>query len=148
MDTVIYICLDNLAWSDGTGSCTCITDKLSAPSVILASGGSQNVTLTVSAGPQTGNAAITVTGTSATTSSTASTTVTVTGVDFSVTASPTSSTVLTNRLANSTITVSAINGFKGTGSLTDTVPAGLTCPLSPTNVVLNSTTSSGTASLK
>src|SRR3989449_353756 len=138
----------NLATSAGTGSCTCITAQLSAPSVILASGGSQNVTLTVSAGPQTGNAAITVTGTSTTTSSTASTTVTVTGVDFSVTASPTSSTVLTNRLAKSTITVSAINGFKGTVRLTDTVPARLTCSLSPPMVVLTSTTASGTASLK
>src|SRR5438093_2102139 len=45
--------------------------------------------------------------------------------------------------ANSTITVTSVNGFTGTVSLTDTVPAGLTCStVSPSNM-----TGSGTATV-
>ena len=51
--------------------------------------------------------------------------------------------VNTGQTANSTITVTSIDGFTGTVSLTDTVPAGLTCgAISPSSI-----TGSGTATV-
>ena len=60
-------------------------------------------------------------------------------VDFNVTANPTSVTANAGTAATSTVTVSPINGFTGTVSLSLTVSsAGLTCSLSPTSVTLGS----------
>jgi hypothetical protein len=81
-----------------------------------------------------------VTGTSA--SLTHSLTVTFTALDFSVSATSPAA-VPVNTSATSTIKVTYLNGFTGTVSLTDTVPAGLTCgAISPSSV-----TATGTATV-
>ncbi len=62
--------------------------------------------------------------------------------NFTISAS-TPAPVSISQTANWTITVTAINGFTGTVSLTDTVPSGLTCSaISPNNI-----TGSGTATV-
>ena len=62
--------------------------------------------------------------------------------DFSISATP-PAPVNAGQSTTSTITVSALNGFTGTVSLTDTIPSGLTCgPISP-----NSISGSGTGTV-
>jgi hypothetical protein len=57
-------------------------------------------------------------------------------VDFQLSASPISASVFPNQLANSTITVTPVNGFTGTVSLSSTSsPSGLACTLSPSTII-------------
>src|SRR5439155_22790182 len=62
--------------------------------------------------------------------------------DFSISASSPAPTN-TGQSATSTITVTALNGFSGTVSLTDSIPSGLGCG----SIIPNSITGSGTATV-
>lgn len=122
--------------------------SLSPDSLTLTSGGSVTSVLTFSTTTTTspGSYVVTVTGTGYSTHHDATLSVTVTapstGPYFTVEASHPSS-VTSGSSATSTITVSAVNGFSGTVTLTDTVPSGLTCgAITPSTI-----TNSGTASL-
>ena len=85
--------------------------------------------------PSAGNYPLTITGTSG--FLTRSATAVFRFKDFVLIASSPPSTQV-NSLANSTITVTGLNGFSGTVSLTDTVPSGLTCAsITPNNVTGN-----------
>src|SRR6266496_5551286 len=116
-----------------------LTCSLTPASVTPPAGSTATSALSCS-GPQ-GTYTVTVTGTSSG-FTTKTTTVTYTVQDFTIAASsPAAVTVGVS--ATSTITVTAQNGFAGVVSLTDSVPAGLTCgAISPTSV-----TGSGTATV-
>ncbi len=76
-------------------------------------------------------------------------TVTVQVTDFTVTASP--STIAPPfgvTSGSSTITVTGLNGFTGTVTLTLQPSSGLTASIAPTTITLNSGTTSGTATLQ
>jgi len=93
--------------------------------------GSYSITVTVASGALSHNAVyiLTVTGP-------------VTG-DFSISASPSSLTIHRTGSGSTTITITALNGFSGTVSLsTGTLPAGVTATFNPTTV-----TGSGTSTL-
>src|SRR3989454_1891469 len=64
--------------------------------------------------------------------------------DFTITATPATITVAAPGSGTSSIIVTAVNGFAGTVSLTDTVSAGLTCSMSPSAVTLNGGTATAT----
>src|SRR5207248_7213492 len=89
-----------------------------------------------------GTYTLTITGTSTSPSLTHSTTATFNFRDFTIaTSSP--AAVNAGQSAVSTITITAVNGFAGVVTLTDTVPAGLTCgAITPGTV-----TGSGTATV-
>src|SRR5213592_4077417 len=116
-----------------------LTCSLTPASVTPPAGSTASSALSCS-GTQ-GTYTVTVTGTSSG-FTTKTTTVTYTVQDFTIAASsPAAVTVGVS--ATSTITVTGQNGFAGVVSLTDTVPAGLTCgAISPTSV-----TGSGTATV-
>jgi len=59
-------------------------------------------------------------------------------LDFAISTNPTGVTIVEGETGTSTVTVDSVNGFTGTVSLTSTIfPAqGLTCTLSPTEVML------------
>jgi len=105
-------------------------------------------TLTISTATNTpiGTYSITVTGTNGTLSHSAAYTLTVTGPvtgDFSISASPSSLTIHRTGSGSTTITITALNGFTGTVSLsTGTLPAGVTATFNPATV-----TGSGTSTL-
>src|SRR6266480_4112246 len=90
-----------------------------------------------------GTYVLTITGTSGSLVHTATATFTFTvAQDFTITAtSPASANV--GQTTTSTITITAVGGFSGAVSLTDTVPAGLTCGV----ITPSSVTGSGTASV-
>jgi len=71
--------------------------------------------------------------------------------DFTVTASPTSVTVSAGQSANSSITVTGVNGFSGTIYYSDNMPSPgvppLGCSLEPSRPILSSTTTSVTSIL-
>src|SRR3989442_15187611 len=58
--------------------------------------------------------------------------------DFTITASPSNLTIPAGSTGGPTITGTSINGFRRTGSSTDTVPAGLSCSMSPCPVTFGS----------
>jgi len=87
---------------------------------------------------KTGTYTVTLIGTSGVLSH--SVTIIVRVVDFNLT-SPTPIQLNVGSTAKATITVTGLNGFTGTVSLTDIVPTGLTCgAFAPSNVVVNGTT--------
>jgi len=104
------------------------------------------LTISTAANTPTGTYSITVTGTSGTLSHNAIYTLTVTGPvtgDFSISASPSSLTIHRTGSGSTTITITALNGFTGTVSLsTGALPAGVTAAFNPTTV-----TGSGTSTL-
>src|SRR3989454_10137609 len=64
--------------------------------------------------------------------------------DFTITATPATITVAAPGSGTSSIIVTAVNGFTGTVSLTDSFPAGLTCSISPSAVTLSGGTATAT----
>src|SRR5207245_8572642 len=72
------------------------------------------------------------------------TTVSYTVQDFTVAAGPASVRVNAGSAGNSTITVTSLNGYSGTITLTNAIApgSGLTCGLTPSSVVLGSSASS------
>jgi hypothetical protein len=108
-----------------------LTCSFTPASIVL--GASQ--TSTLSCGGSAGTYTITVTGTSGSLSHQLTVMYTVT--DFGLSASPTSVKTVTGAAVTSTITVAPVNGFAGAIALTAVeLPAGLTCSLSPTSVML------------
>jgi uncharacterized membrane protein len=119
-----------------TDTSTGLTCAAITPGTITGSG-----TATVScSATATGTYTLTVTGTSGTLVHTA--TATFNFVDFNIAASSPAA-VNAGQSATSTITITAVNGFAGVVTLTDTVPSGLTCgAITPGTV-----TGSGTATV-
>ncbi len=116
---------------------TSLTCTLTPSSIVL--GASQ--TSTLSCGGSAGVYDVTVTGTSGSISHSAIVTYTVT--DFTISASLTTVTTTAGTIGTSTITVAPVNGFAGTVALTSQIsPAGLTCALSPTSIVLGASQTS------
>ncbi|TMI59881.1 hypothetical protein E6H14_02225 [Candidatus Bathyarchaeota archaeon] len=108
-------------------------------SVLVLSSGFDSTTLSLSAAAN-GDYTVTVTGTSGLLShTTAVITLHVTTPDFTITASPASFTISVGGTGTSTITITPINGFSGTVSLTATVnpSTGLTASLSPTSIMMS-----------
>jgi hypothetical protein len=100
-------------------------------------GGSGTSTLSCN-GSLPGNYLATVTGTNSSLTHTTSVTYHITALpiqDFTITASPTTVTVNSNGIGNSTITVAPVNGFSGTVILSVTTNStNLVCTLSPTTI--------------
>src|SRR6266566_627408 len=117
-----------------TGSATCL---LSPTSVVLGTSGTSTLTCSSSTA-QTDTATVTATSGSTTNS----TSVTFVFRDFTIAASSPAA-VNAGQSAVSTITIAAVNGFSGVVTLTDTVPAGLTCGA----ITPGSVTGSGTATV-
>src|SRR5256886_45077 len=100
------------------------TLSLSSTSVTLSSGGTGTTTLTISTQSSTPNGDYTVTVTGASGSLSHSTSVLVsvrTTPDFSIAANPTSITLQPGGTSSSSITVSSLNSFSGTVTLTDSI---------------------------
>src|SRR6059036_1503313 len=111
---------------------TDLTATLSPTSLSVSSGGTATSTLTVSSAT-VGSYIVTIVGTSSSLSHSAFVNVVVT--DFSISASPTSVSVNAGTRANSTVTISPVNGFTGTIMLTSSSsPSGLNCTSTPTSV--------------
>ncbi len=117
------------------------------------------LTLTASSTATTGTATVTITGTSGTLTHTTTVTLTVNAPaqpDFSLSASPTSLTVKQGTSGSSTITVSPVNGFTGSVTLsTSALPSGVTAsfgtnPTTSTSVLTftaSSTATTGTSTI-
>src|SRR3989441_3751383 len=115
------------------------TAVLSAMSITLTSGGTATSTLTVNS-TTSGTYTVTIKGTSGTLTNSA--TVVVAATDFIISATSPSASP-SGGSAIPTITVSAVNGFAGTVTMADTVPANLGCaPITPSSI-----TNSGTATV-
>ncbi len=99
--------------------------------------GSGTAVLTCS-GSTTAMFGVTVAGTSGSLSHSVTVTVTVNSQpDFIISANPAGVTALTSDMGTSTITLVSLNGFTGTLTLTSSaLPAGLTCSLGQTSLVL------------
>jgi PKD repeat protein len=109
-------------------------------SVSLSASGTNSSTLSISSS-NVGSYTVTVNATSGSLSHMVSISVNV--VDFTINASPTGENVNAGDNGTSTITVAPVNGFTGTVTLTSLVsPAGLTCTLSPTSIVLGASQNS------
>jgi len=129
-----------------TGSPAGLTLSLNPSSVSLSSGGTGTTTLTISTQSSTpaGSYTVTVTGSSGTLSH--STTVKVSVVqsaqDFSIGANPGSIALQRGASASSTITITSLNGFSGTVTLTDAVSPATSNPpvisLSTSSLTLSS----------
>src|ERR1700682_3395626 len=114
--------------------------------------GTSTLTLTASGTATTGTATVTITGTSGSLTHTPTVTLTVNTApvpDFGLSASPASLTITQSNSGNSTITVSPINGFTGSVSLSASgLPSGVTASFNPATTTSTSTltlTASGTA---
>src|SRR5207253_1018471 len=116
-------------------SAVTLTSSITSASVNLSCAdstiGNNSVVVTTSSGPLTHNS-----------------TVTFQVVDFTISANPTSKTVNAGTLGNSTVTLTALNGFNRTVILNVNAPAGLACSLSATKVSLISLTASTVLSCK
>jgi PKD repeat protein len=105
----------------------------------LAGSGTATVSCSATAG---GTYTLTVIGTSGSLTHSATTTFAVNQADFTVTASAPAA-VNAGQSSTTTITITALNGFTGTVSLTDTAPIGLSCgSISSTSIA-----GSGTATI-
>jgi subtilase family serine protease len=96
--------------------------------------GQPTLNVTVPSSTSSGAYSVTVNGTSGSLSHAISVPVQVTSPDFSLTASPTSLNIRSGGSGTSTITVTALNGFTGTVTLSANAPTGLTASLSPTSI--------------
>jgi hypothetical protein len=125
------------------------------------SGGSGNSTMSVttSSSTPTGSYTLTITGTSTNPSLSHSTTVTLVVNSFSISASPSSQTVARGNSTSYTVTVAAINGFKGAVTFrVRGLPSNSSASFSPSSVTgqgtstmtisTNSSTSTGSFSLR
>jgi len=146
-----------------TGSVTLSTSAL--PSGVTASFGTNPttgtsvLTFTASSTATTGTTTITVTGTSGTLSHTTSVSLTITAPaqpDFSLSASPSSLTVKQGTSGSSTISVTDLNGFTGSVTLSNSaLPSGVTAsfatnPTTSTSVLTftaSSTATTGTSTI-
>src|SRR5467141_4450210 len=100
------------------------TLSLSSSSVTLSSGGTGTTTLTIStqSSTPTGDYTVTVTGSTGSLSHSTSVLVSIKTVpDFSITANPTSFTLQRGASSSSAITVTSLNGFSGTVTLTNSL---------------------------
>src|SRR5467141_545465 len=116
--------------------------SLSPASISLSSGGTGSSTLSVSSS-NTGTYTVTVTGTSGSLSHSTIVTVSISSsADFSIGANPTSFTVQRGFSSISTITVTSLNGFTGTVTLTDSISPATSSPpvvsLSSSSLTLSS----------
>ena len=101
--------------------------------------GSSTLTLTASAGASTGTVTLTITGTSGALAHSATPSLTVTGAgpapDFSVAVAPASRSTTRGSSATYGVTVSPLNGFTGTVTLSASgLPTGVTATLKPTSL--------------
>jgi hypothetical protein len=119
------------------------TLTLNPTSVSLTSGGTGTSTLSITSST-TGNYTVTVTGTSGALQHTTSVTDQV--QDYTITSNPTSIKTNKGTSGTSTITITPINHFSGTVSLSVTGTSGLTTGISPTTITGGSGTSTLTAS--
>src|SRR5207249_2569114 len=136
-------------YNDASGhGCGCFTSKLNSTSVVVPSGGTKTVALTVNATSTTGNEVITVTGTAPSISFMASTIISVTSVDFTPNAAK-SVLSLSAGFSNATsITLGSVNGFSGTVALTATSNStNLSSSLSAPSVTLQASGPGSTASV-
>src|SRR5467141_3316029 len=116
--------------------------SLSPASISLSSGGTGSSTLSVSSS-NTGTYTVTTTGTSGSLSHSTIVTVSISSsADFSIGANPTSFTVQRGFSSISTITVTSLNGFTGTVTLTDSISPATSSPpvvsLSSSSLTLSS----------
>src|SRR5437773_7758318 len=134
--------------SKAVTGCGCLTSQLNSTSVVLASGGTKTVALTVNATSTTGDETITVTGTAPSISFSASTSVSVTSVDFTVNAVKSVLTMNAGFSNSTSVTLSSINGFTGTITLTATSNStNLSVSVSASSVTLQATGTGSTASI-
>jgi len=134
-----------------------LTSSFSVNPVMVPTGGTakSNFTISVPAGTSPGSYSLTVTGSNATTSRNTSVSLTVVAPDFTLISSPLSLNVPQGSSGTTTITLSSLNGFSGTVSLTSTlsssgpqvtfIPASVTVPSggSKSSTLSVSTASSG-----
>ncbi len=136
----------NLA--NAVSGCGCFTSQLNSTSVVVPSGGTKTVALTVNATSTTGNEVITVTGTAPTISFSASTTISVTSVDFAANAAKSVLTLNAGFSNATSITLGSVNGFSGTVALTATSNStNLSSSLSAPSVTLQASGPGSTASV-
>ncbi len=136
----------NLA--SAVSGCGCFTSKLNSTSVVVSSGGTKTVALTVNATSTTGNEVITVTGTAPSISFSASTTISVTSVDFAANAAKSVLTLNAGFSNSTSITLGSVNGFSGTVALTATSNStNLSSSLSAPSVTLQASGPGSTASV-
>ena len=110
-----------------------LTASLNPTTVSLSSGGTATSTLTVTTSTG-GSYTVTIQAAGGSLSHTVNVTVTV--ADFSISA-PSSVTIVKGLSQTSTITLSSVNGFAGTVSLTTSAsPSGITASVNPTSVAL------------
>jgi len=134
-----------------------LTSSFSVNPVMVPTGGTakSNFTISVPAGTSPGSYSLTVTGSNATTSRNTSVSLTVVAPDFTLISSPLSLNVPQGSSGTTTITLSSLNEFSGTVSLTSTlsssgpqvtfIPASVTVPSggSKSSTLSVSTASSG-----
>ncbi len=153
--TISLTSLNNFAGSvnlaaSSTAPVAGLTFSFSVNPVTLTAGGTGTSTLTISTTASTpaGTYTIAVTGTSGSLSHPATVAVTVVGTDFSMSSSPTTLSIVQGSSGNSTITLTSLNGFSGSVTLSVAVsPTGPTASLSPIFVALSSG-GTGTAVLR
>jgi hypothetical protein len=124
----------NLTVSGCPSNATC---TLNPTSLTLPPAGNSTLTVQTTSTTPTGTYTLTVTGTSGTLTHSTSVQLIVTAPDFSISASPSSRSVRRGSSTTYTSTVTALNGFAGTVTLSVTgCPASSTCTLSPTSLTL------------
>jgi len=116
----------------------------------ITTSGTSTLTITVPTTASAGTYQVTVAGTSATNSHSTTISVQVTKPDFSIAASPTSLTITRGSTGHAAISVSPLNGYTGTVTLTASTIRGITCTFSPQslnsgNSAMTITVSSSTA---
>ncbi len=118
-----------------------MTSGFSVNPVTVPAGGTakSNFTISVPAGTSPGSYSLTVTGSNSTTSRNTSVSVTVIVPDFAIISSPSSLNVPQGSSGTTTITLTSLNGFSGTVSLTSTLSSsGPQVTFSPASVVVPS----------
>lgn len=134
--------------SQGTNGCACFTSSLNSSSVLLPSGGTKHVLLTVTATSITGNENITVTGNAPSIAISESTLVKVTSVDFTINSARLVLGVDAGSSNSTTITLGSVNGFSGSVSLSvSSNSTSLTARLNLSSVNLQSSGPGSTATL-
>jgi uncharacterized membrane protein len=103
----------------------------------VAGSGSSTATITVGSGVAAGTYTLTLTGTSGSLTHSANVSLTVTPApDFSISASPSTQTVAVGGSTTYTATLTAVNGFSGTITMSASgLPAGVTASFNPATVV-------------